>query len=509
MDTNNKIQTLEEIKERLKKFRGEGKKIIHCHGTFDLLHPGHLHHLKLAKQLGDLLVVTLTADRFVSKGPGRPAFPEQLRAESMAALACVDYVCIVHDVTGIPAIEAVMPHLYVKGGEYKKVDDDITGNMEREQNAVEAGGGTIHYTDGITFSSSSLLNQHFSLFSPEVKEYLQQFKNDYGTGEVAEQVQNLQGLNVLVVGDGIIDEYSTVSPLGVTGKNIDVLASKFESMERFCGGAFAVANQIADYVSEVTLLTGLGKKESHEDFIRSKLKDNIHPAFFYFDDAPTLVKRRFIDEDLNKLFELYYYDSKPMTPGLDDEICQWIATHADGYDAVIVPDYGNGFISENIVDALCKHSSYLAVHTQINSGNRGYHTITRYPRADYVSMNIPEIRLAAHNHHSDLKELAVKVGKQLNASTLSVTKGVDGALMCDIQKESFLNIPALSTQMVDRIGAADSYFAMTSLCLSQQGNRDLALFLGGAIAALNIRIVCNRESVDPVKLQKFTTTLLK
>ncbi|MBF0193885.1 MAG: adenylyltransferase/cytidyltransferase family protein [Magnetococcales bacterium] len=509
LDTNNKIQTLDTVGKSLKKLRDEGKQIIHCHGTFDLLHPGHLHHLKLASQLGDLLVVTLTADRFVSKGPGRPAFGEQLRAESMAALACVDIVCIVHDVTGIPAIEAIKPHLYVKGGEYKKVDDDITGNMEKEENAVKAGGGTIHYTDGITFSSSKLLNQHFSLFPPEVKEYLQKFKTVYGASEVAEQINNLQGLKVLVVGDAIIDEYCTVSPMGVTGKNIDVLASKFESMERFCGGALAVANQIAGFVSDVTVLTGLGKKESHEPFIRSKLADNINPAFFYFEDAPTLIKRRFIDENLNKLFELYFYEAKPLTPTLDKKICQWIADHANSYDAVIVPDYGNGFISENIVTALCDHSGFLAVHTQINSGSRGYHAITRYPRADYISLNIPELRHAAHDHHTPINDLVIKVGKKLNASNFSVTKGADGALMCDINQETIKNVPALSTQMVDRIGASDSFFAMTSLCMSQQGEQELALFLGGAVAGLNMRIVCNRESIDPVKLQKFTTTLLK
>jgi rfaE bifunctional protein nucleotidyltransferase chain/domain len=506
---SNKIQTLEEIKKIASRLHSEGSRVVHCHGTFDLLHPGHLRHLKRASQEGDVLVVTLTADFYVSKGPGRPAFPEQLRAESMAALACVDYVCIIPDTTGIPAIEAIRPNVYVKGSDYKEAGRDLTGNILREKNAVESFGGHIHYTDEITFSSSSLLNQHFELFSPTVKEYLRKFKTTYSEKEVTEQVQSLKGLKVLVVGEAIIDEYCSVAPMGVTGKNIDVLSARYDSMERFAGGSLAVANHMAGYVDEVTLLTGLGRDDPHEKFIRSKLAENIRPAFFYFATAPTLVKRRFVDESINKLFEVYFYDPEPLTTPLEAEICQWIAAHAAGFDAVVVPDYGNGFISKAMVDALCRHSGFLAVNTQINSGNRGYHVITRYSRADYVSLNIPETRLAAHNRHNPLEELVTEIGQKLKTATFSVTLGSEGALMLDVAKGVKLDIPALSTKVVDRIGAGDSYFALTSLCLAQGGNREMALFLGGAAAALDVRIVCNREPVDPVALQKFTTTLLK
>ena len=491
------------------RLRSEGYRVVLCHGTFDLLHPGHMRHLKRARQEGDILVVTLTADRYVSKGPGRPAFPEQLRAESMATLSCVDYVCIVSDATGIPAIEAIHPDVYVKGSDYKQAEQDVTGNILREKNAVELYGGQICYTDEITFSSSSLLNQHFELFPPAVKEYLRQFKTVYSAESVMKQIQDLAGLKVLVVGEAIIDEYCSVMPMGVTGKNIDVLSSRYDSMETFAGGSLAVANHLAGYVDEVTLLTGLGRDDPHEPFIRSKLADNIRPVFFHYEKAPTLVKRRFVDGNINKLFEIYFYDPEPLTPKLEQEICRWIAPHAAGYDAVTVPDYGNGFISSAMVDALCRHAGFLAVNTQINSGNRGYHVITRYSRVDYISLNIPEIRLAAHNRHDPLEELVFDIGKKLDASTFSVTLNADGALMMDIEKGSTLDIPALSTKVVDRIGAGDTYFALSSLCLAQGGDREMALFLGSAAAGLDVRIVCNREPVDPVSLQKFTTTLLK
>src|SRR6185295_18745199 len=89
-----KIKNFDEISEILEEFKREGLKIVQCHGVFDLLHPGHIRHFREAKTLGDKLVVTLTSDRFVNEGPGRPAFNESLRLESVAALEDVDFVIL-------------------------------------------------------------------------------------------------------------------------------------------------------------------------------------------------------------------------------------------------------------------------------------------------------------------------------------------------------------------------------------------------------------------------------
>ena len=107
-----KILPFETAPAVLDKLRAEGKKIVQCHGTFDLLHPGHIHHLEEARALGDLLVVTVTAEKFVNKGPGRPFFNDELRATSLAALVCVDYVVVVPFPAAVEAIECVKPAIY-------------------------------------------------------------------------------------------------------------------------------------------------------------------------------------------------------------------------------------------------------------------------------------------------------------------------------------------------------------------------------------------------------------
>ena len=149
------IKQADVLASNLKK---QKKKIVLCHGTFDLLHTGHIKHIQNAKAQGDILFVSITADNFVLKGPGRPVFNEQLRLDNIAALESVDYVFINHSQTALISIDAVKPTFYAKGSDYKNSSDDVTGNIEKEINAVKANGGSIYFTNEITFSSSALIN---------------------------------------------------------------------------------------------------------------------------------------------------------------------------------------------------------------------------------------------------------------------------------------------------------------------------------------------------------------
>ena len=160
-DSHAKIKTIAELAVVLGKVRKAGKKIVHCHGVFDLLHPGHVKHFQSARKKGDILIVTLTKDEYVNKGPGRPAFNHHLRAETLAALQCVDYVAINDWPTAVETIKKLKPHYYVKGSDYAQ-KEDITGKILEEEEAVRAVGGMLHFTDDISFSSSSLINAHFS-----------------------------------------------------------------------------------------------------------------------------------------------------------------------------------------------------------------------------------------------------------------------------------------------------------------------------------------------------------
>ena len=142
---NKKITTLDQLGLISNKFKKKGKNVVLCHGMFDLIHLGHIRYFQEAKEEGDILIVTLTADKFCRKGPGRPIFSENLRAESLAALEIIDYVAICPHPTGIEAIKIIKPNIYAKGKEYEIESDDITGMIAEERIAVELYKGQIFY----------------------------------------------------------------------------------------------------------------------------------------------------------------------------------------------------------------------------------------------------------------------------------------------------------------------------------------------------------------------------
>lgn len=503
-----KILDIDSLAKLAHDLRQEGKRVVLCHGTFDLMHTGHIRYLQRAQKEGDVLMVTVTADEFVNKGPGRPVFGEQLRAENLAALECVHYVAVNHTATAVDLLEKIRPSLYVKGGEYRDHAGDVTGNIGLEIAAVEKHGGTIFYTDEITFSSSGLLNEHFGVFLPETKKFLEEFGLQYSDKQIHAQIDSLVNLRVLVVGDAIIDQYHYVSPLGQTGKG-NVLAVQYQGEEQFAGGSLAVANHISQFVKSVDLMTGLGRSDSHEEFIRGRLKENVTPVFTYFKDAPTVTKRRFVDADLAKFFEVYFFQESPEFEDEGKQSLAWLEKNLSAYDLVIAADFGNGFISQEMVKLLCQKAPFLAVNTQINSGNRGFHVINRYARADFVSLNEPELRLAAHNRHDLLEVVCRDVANNLGVKGLAVTRGTKGVVFFDSAKDIFHKVPALSSRVIDRVGAGDAFLSLASLCMAGGLDSRVANFVGSVAAAMDVQIVCNREPIDPVNLKKYVSTLLK
>lgn len=132
---------------------GELQKVVLCHGVFDLLHVGHVRHLQAAKRFGGLLVVTVTPDRYVFKGPGRPVICEADRAEMLAALACVDCVAVNRWPTAVPLIEVLRPAVYCKG------DDSRGDALRAEREAVEAVGGRLVFTNGEQRHTTAMLEK--------------------------------------------------------------------------------------------------------------------------------------------------------------------------------------------------------------------------------------------------------------------------------------------------------------------------------------------------------------
>jgi rfaE bifunctional protein kinase chain/domain len=503
-----KIVALSQLSECATTLRAQGKTVALCHGTFDLLHIGHIRHISRASQIADAVIVTVTADAYVSKGPGRPVFNERLRAEQIAALQGVTFVAINFAITGVNVIEIVKPDFYVKGSDYKNPEDDVTGNISVEEHSVRNIGGSVVFTDELTFSSSKLLNENFEVLPPQTRSFLNEFKKHHRFEEISGAIKSAADTKVLVLGDAIIDEYNYARALGHSGK-YNVLSAQHVSSEKFAGGALAVANHIASVTSCVTIATGIGSYDSDEAFITEKLNRDISKKFFRFSNAPTIKKARYLDDDGNRFFEIYHYESNPVCDRFESEICDWLQKNLKDFDLVVIPDFGNGLITPSMIDICCAEAKKLALNTQVNSGNRGFHEIGKYPRADFICLNEAELRLAAKDNTNRLEPIAKNIAIKQAASFLAVTRGTKGILVYESARDEFFSIPALSSKVIDRVGAGDAFLAYVAVLLAAESDGVVAGFVGAAAAALGVQIVCNREAVELPALLPYLNTLLK
>ncbi|MCH9632021.1 MAG: Bifunctional protein HldE [Chlamydiae bacterium] len=509
MKTLEKKIEIDLLKEELLQEKKLGKRVVLCLGVFDLVHPGHIKHFQRAKEQGDILVVAVTANKFVNKGPDRPVFDQDLRMDSIAAIGDVDFVVLNNNPDGIKVIEELKPNYYVKGIEYKNIENDVTGKIKEEVDAIEGVGGEIIYTDDVVFSSSKLLNSFFGDRSTQFQHFIKSFKQKHNYSSIVDFVDRFKDLKVLVIGDAIIDQYAYVSPMGVSGKGTHLVAKENYS-ESFLGGAFAIANHIADFSSNVTLLTAVG---SHPKDVNLDvgLNSNVQRQFVELLGIKTLIKKRYVQKDgvfLTKLFETYSSNEDLLNENHTQQIKQFLEKNKENYDLVVVADFGNGFINSKLNNAISEMSGFLAINTQINSGNRGYHVVTKYNRADYISVNEPELRLTAHDLESKLETLMQKVSSKLGCKNVSVTQGVEGVSIYDRQN-GVKQVPALTQKVIDRVGAGDSYLALSALSLACGQEADVAAFLGSVAAALDVQIVGNKKCIEKIPFLKYITTLLK
>ncbi len=502
-----KILPFDDLVKKVEELRKSGKTVVQSHGVFDLIHPGIIKHLNMAKKQGDVLVVTVIKDKDVRRGPGRPVFPEKFRVENVASLAQVDYACIVDDEVPFDCIKTISPHVFARGQTHRERDRKIHERIFEEEKEFYLGKVRMCETGGFSFSSSELIGSFVDLYPEETKQFLKDFSRKYSFDDVLENLNTLKGLKVLLIGDGIIDEYCYCSSMGKSAK-APVVVHKYLTQETFAGGAFAIANHIASLCEKVHLITVLGKEDSGEDFITKNLRPNVTPKFFYRPDGPTLVKRRYIDQYLNqKLFEVNYLNSAFINGKVESGLAYYLMEQIPDYDVVLISDFGHGLITKGIAQVIQNLSRTVAVNTQTNAANIGYNLITKYHHPNYVCLDENELRMAAQEEFEPIEKIAMKIRKLLHADRLVVTQGKKGSLGVDMNNE-IIKTPVFSRKVVDTVGAGDAFFAFTSLCFARDMPLDLVSFIGNAVGALAVQIVGNKKPVEKYELLEFVHSIL-
>lgn len=508
MEPIKKIMLFDELVKKVEEFKRDGKTIVQSHGIFDLIHPGIITHLNSAKKQGDILIVTVVKDKDVRKGFGRPIFPENLRVENVASLEQVDFTCLVDDGIPFECVNRIRPDIFAKGQPYKERDSKIYEKIFTEERDLYFGQSRIFETTGFSFSSSRIINNFLDIYPEETRSFLQHFSNKYSFDTILKEINSLQKLKVLLIGDGIIDEYHYCTPLGKSAKAI-LVVNKYLTHEVFAGGAFAIANHIAGICDDIHLISLLGSEDSRKDFIRDSLKPNIKTKFFYREDGPTIVKKRYINQYLNqKLFEVNYLNDSYINGRLEEEVIEHLRSVMPLYDVVLISDFGHGFISEKIIRFIENSSARFAVNTQTNGANAGYNLITKYHKPAFVCLDETEVRLSAQDRFGDIEAIAKKVARTIDSDLFISTLGKNGSLGVDRNGE-INRTPIFSTKVVDTVGAGDAFFAFTAPCVAQGMPLDVVSFIGNAVAALAVQIIGNKKPVEKYEMLEFIHTLLK
>tara|TARA_B100000579_G_C22844098_1_gene863354 strand:+ start:573 stop:2093 length:1521 start_codon:yes stop_codon:yes gene_type:complete len=502
-----KINSIESLKKIIAKLKTKGKKIVLCHGVFDLLHVGHINHFQESKKYADILVVSVTSDSFVNKGPNRPAFDEQNRLKALASLQAIDYVVLSKFPTAVPIIKEIKPNFYSKGQDYKFYQD-ITGEIKNEINALKKVNGKMIYTKGEVFSSSNLINKFSEVHSTQHKDMIEKIKKKYSFKKIKKLIEKFKKLKVLVIGETIIDQYIFCEAIGKSGKE-PVLALKDIKNEQYLGGAAAVCRHISAFCKKISLLSMVGEKKEYISDIKKGLPKNVNFKYIRKKNSPTIVKKRFLDNlNNNKVLGVYSINDDLLTNEDEKKFNKILKKLLLSHDLIITSDYGHGLISETSAQIISKYSKYLALNAQINASNIGYHSMRNYKNIDCVIINENEIKHELRDKNSNIVTLMKKLSKLQNINNLVVTRGMLGALLYNKNKNKIIKCEAFAKTVIDKVGAGDAMLAIIALFFKTGFTKELSLLIGSLAAAQSVETSGNKEAVNKTKILKALQHLL-
>ena len=487
---------------RLLQVRGEardrGESVVHCHGCFDIVHPGHIHYLQFARAQGDILIVSVSADTQVNKGADRPLIPEDLRAQCLAALECVDLVYVNPHPTAVELLDELRPDVYVKGREYETNRDP---RFLAERETVARHGGRVVFSSGdVVFSSTALIGGIGGLdaFNEEkVRRFLRQY--DLSGQRLLSLVNAFRGLKVVVVGDYILDRYHFCEPTSVASE-APVMNLRQVRCEEYDGGAGVVALHLAGMGASPVLVTGLDESES-ADRVASRLRARGVEVSAVNSRKDLPVKRRYLAE-LTKVLKIDEGASSPLDSRSEAELYEKILAATEGAAGVVFVDFGYGLLGAGLLERVIPRlRERVGVITADVSGMRS--NLLSFKGVDLLCPTERDVRETLHDFSSGINNVVWRLLSITDAKQAMITLGKQGLLIFDQHRprgadESWERklrseyLPALANHAVDPLGCGDALLSAATLALAAGGSVQAAGFLGSIAAAVEARRVGNQ-----------------
>lgn len=460
-----------------------------CHGTFDIVHAGHVRHLMFAKERADILIASITADRHVMKGTFKPHFNEQLRALNLSVYEMVDYVLIDDDPTPLKNLSIIQPDYFAKGFEYAHGHS----KTDEETHIVTSYGGEMLFTPGdVVYSSTAILNA--SPPNVAVENLLATMEaNGVTFDDLRSSLGVLSGLRVHVVGDTIVDTITETIPTGGIGKT-PTLSVQIQSRRDFVGGAAVVAKHLKAAGAHVTLSTVIGG-DSAGCFVIDNIEEfGVVHNYFVDNSRPTTNKNAIVSGGY-RLLKLDSIDNRVIPDKALELLENNIRTIPA--DIVVFSDFRHGIFNRDtipVLTAAIPDGVYRVADSQVASrwGN-----ILEFKNFDLITPNEKEARFGLGDQDSVIRPLASRLYEEAQCKTLILKMGERGILTqhAPVGDERYLYaVGSFANRVVDPVGAGDALLAYASLVRKATGSDLIASILGSIAAGLE----CEKDGNIPI-----------
>jgi rfaE bifunctional protein kinase chain/domain/rfaE bifunctional protein nucleotidyltransferase chain/domain len=486
-----KIKTTDELTEIIGPFPRQ-KKVIICHGVFDVVHPGHVRHLAYAKTKADVLVVTVTADKYIKKGIYRPHIPEGLRALNLAAFEMVDYVMVDDHATPMNLLNAIKPDYFAKGFEY--TSSGLPPATQVEADLVETYGGQMIFTPGdVVYSSSKFLNLALPNVQLEKLLHLMEY-NNISFDMLRQTLTKLSEYHVHVIGDTIVDTYTRTTFIGGQTKT-PTFSVLYQGHDDYIGGAGIVSQHIRAAGAKVTFSTVLGE-DSLKDFVIAGLDESGVEVDAIIDPTRPTVQKNAIISAGYRLLKLDTLDNRPISQDILEQLVKSISKSPA--DAIVFSDFRHGMFNGISVPILTKAIPEQAFRVADSQVASRWGNITEFKNFDLITPNEREARFAMADQDSTVGRLASLMQDACSYRNLILKLG-DRGVFCvkdnNIAKDSYFSVDSFANNVVDAVGSGDALLAYATLTLLATDSLVMASILGSMAAACE----CEIDGNVPIK----------
>jgi|TARA_B110000027_G_C16120311_1_gene302479 rfaE bifunctional protein nucleotidyltransferase chain/domain len=472
------------------------KKIGLCHGVFDIVHNGHIMHLKSAKKQVDKLVVSITDDEFVKKGPNQPINNSEKRLSFLSSIEFVDYVFINKTSTSEKVVKHLKPKIYFKGKDYLK--GDFTNNLNKEKKIIKNFGGKTVFTNTEVMSSSKIINNNFSIWSNQQKNFLKGISQKYDHEYFVRLFEKLDKMEINLIGEVILDKYIFVSSQGLTSKD-PAMSMLNEKSITIPGGVLAVAEVFSQFVNTVNLYTATNNSSL------KYLKKNKKIKIFNLDEKrKTQIKSRFINENRSeKILQVTNFknDEKPIIR-FKEKIKKLKSKLKNN---LVICDYGIGFFNGEFIKFLDSVKIKKFLNVQTNSLNLGFNQFTKYKEYHYLCLDRREWEIGLKNQKIDDKIL-FNFSNKNKKNLFTLTDGKFGSYLYSNKNKYYA--PVFISKTIDTTGCGDAYFAITSLLILIGADKEIIPFLGNIYAGMHGQFYGNKAIVNKTSFLNYLKSVI-